>query len=94
MAKQRLVTSELVARVRAIVDAMTPEQYRAMIDAQRESFIRAMAPCEHGDPDWETCPQCLAKYAPSPALQAAIDKTCARIEAVFKDPKLKDDHHG
>lgn len=20
------------------------------------------APCEHGDPDWETCPQCLAAW--------------------------------
>lgn len=37
---------------------LTPEQKQAMYDAQRESFIRAMAPCEHGDPDWETCPEC------------------------------------
>jgi hypothetical protein len=35
---------------------MTPEQ----IEAQRQSFIRAFAPCEHGDRDWETCPGCLA----------------------------------
>lgn len=38
--------------------AMTPEQKQAMFDAQRESFIRGMGPCEHGDYDWETCPQC------------------------------------
>ena len=42
--------------------AMTPDEKRAMYEAQRQSFIRAMAPCEHGDPDWETCPQCLSKY--------------------------------
>jgi len=39
--------------------AMTPDQKRAMFDAQRESFIRGMEPCEHGDRDWETCPDCL-----------------------------------
>ena len=38
--------------------AMTPEQKAEMYEAQRQSFIRAMAPCEHGDPDWETCAQC------------------------------------
>lgn len=53
----------LIERARAYVDAMSPAEYKDMIDAQRESFIRAMGPCEHGDPDWETCPECLAKYA-------------------------------
>jgi hypothetical protein len=32
----------------------------AEVEAQRQSWIRAFAPCEHGDPDWETCPGCLA----------------------------------
>jgi len=91
MAEQRFCTSELIARARAIVDAMSPEEYRAMIDAQRESFIRAMAPCEHGYPDWETCPQCLAKYAPTPALQAAIDKTRGRIAAAYSQSSKRDD---
>lgn len=45
-------------------DRATPDERRAMIDAQRESWIRAMAPCEHGDPDWETCPECLARIFP------------------------------
>jgi hypothetical protein len=40
--------------------AMSPEDKQAMFEAQRQSFIRALAPCEHGDPDWETCPECLA----------------------------------
>lgn len=29
--------------------------------AQRESWVRGMAPCEHGDPDWETCSKCLER---------------------------------
>lgn len=45
---------------------MTPEQKRAEYEAQRESWVRAMGPCEHGDYDWETCPDCLTKYAPPP----------------------------
>lgn len=45
---------------------MTPEE----IQAQRESFARGMAPCEHGDPDWETCPQCLARIFPSTGEKA------------------------
>lgn len=40
--------------------AMSPDEKQAMFEAQRQSFIRAMAPCEHGDPDWETCPRCLS----------------------------------
>jgi hypothetical protein len=30
----------------------------AELEAQRESWVRGMGPCEHGDPDWETCPEC------------------------------------
>jgi hypothetical protein len=45
-------------RANAAYAAMTPEQKTAMWRAQAKSWIRAMAPCEHGDPDWETCPQC------------------------------------
>lgn len=41
--------------------AMTPAERQAMFEAQRQSFIRAMGPCEHGDPDWETCPECRAQ---------------------------------
>lgn len=42
----------------AVYNAMTPEQQEAMWKAQRESWVRGMAPCEHGDPDWETCESC------------------------------------
>lgn len=33
-------------------------EVEVMKQAQRESWVRAMAPCEHGEPDWETCLQC------------------------------------
>jgi hypothetical protein len=52
----------IMARIKAERDAMPPEQ-RAKLEAeelaaQRESWIRGMAPCEHGVLDWETCAQC------------------------------------
>ena len=40
--------------------AMTPAEQAAMWQAQRESWLRAEQPCEHGDPDWDECPKCLA----------------------------------
>lgn len=53
---------DLIAESRARVDAMTPAERDYLWQAQRESFARAMAPCEHGEPDWETCPGCLTFY--------------------------------
>lgn len=54
----------LLAAHKARLDAMSPAEREAHlaaeIKAQRESWVRGMAPCEHGDPDWETCPQCRA----------------------------------
>lgn len=47
----------------SIVANMTPEECMDMKRAQMGSFIRATASCEHGDPDWETCPKCLAEFA-------------------------------
>lgn len=55
----------LIERARAMVDAMTPEERAAMIRAQRDSFIRAMAPCEHGNPDFEQCGECWAEHHPT-----------------------------
>lgn len=57
---------EAIERARAYVDAMTPAEYRAMLDAQRESWVRAMAPCEHGNPDFEQCGQCRGDAALPP----------------------------
>jgi len=42
----------------ATVKAMSAQDYAAMIEAQRQSWARAMAPCEHGVSDWEDCPAC------------------------------------
>lgn len=36
------------------IHQMTP----AEIEAQAQSFARAMAPCEHGVADFEECPEC------------------------------------
>ena len=52
----------LLAEIEAKRAAMSPAE-RAALEAeeraaQRESWVRAMAPCEHGEPDWETCSQC------------------------------------
>ena len=42
----------------AQIHQMTPEE----IEAQRQSWVRGMTtPCEHGELDFEQCPQCRAK---------------------------------
>jgi hypothetical protein len=48
----------LLARAMAAYNAMTLEQKREHDEAQRQSWARGMAPCEHGERDWETCPHC------------------------------------
>ena len=59
------MTPDIAAMLAAIETerAAMPPEARAELEAreraaQRESWVRAMAPCEHGDPDWETCPKC------------------------------------
>jgi hypothetical protein len=50
---------ELLEKSKNVVAAMSPEEYAAMMEAQRASFVRAMTtPCEHGVLDFETCPKC------------------------------------
>lgn len=57
-----LVTSpELLAALeesRIRYDAMTPEEKAEVDRKQRESWIRAFGPCDHGVLDFEECPQC------------------------------------
>lgn len=53
----------LIERANARVEAMSPEEREAMWKAQRESWVRGMAPCEHGIADWETCPDCRALFS-------------------------------
>ena len=53
---------EAMARPQARRAAMPPaereELERREYQAQRESWIRAMGPCEHGVLDWEQCTEC------------------------------------
>lgn len=53
-----------LAEIEAQRAAMPPEERARLeaeeLQAQRESWIRAMAPCEHGVADFEECQQCRA----------------------------------
>lgn len=53
---------EMLARIEAERRLMTPEARAKLeadeLQAQRESWIRAMAPCEHGVADFEECAEC------------------------------------
>lgn len=50
---------KLLADAKEAVSKMTPEQYAAMMEAQKASFVRGMmARCEHGALDFEQCPKC------------------------------------
>lgn len=50
---------KLLEQAKDRVSKMSPEEYEAMMEKQRRSFVRAMTtPCEHGVLDWETCPKC------------------------------------
>ena len=55
MADFKKLVNEAIGRY----NAMTPEQQEAHNRAQRESWVRAMTtPCEHGELDFEQCPEC------------------------------------
>lgn len=48
-----------IERERAAMPAAErAELERREIEAQRESWLRAMAPCEHGMADFEQCEEC------------------------------------
>lgn len=50
---------QMLAEAKRQVANMTPKQREEMLARQRESFVRAMTtPCEHGELDFEQCPQC------------------------------------
>lgn len=49
----------LLAEAKERVAKMSPEERRAMIEAQAQSFARGMtAKCKHGKLDFEQCPKC------------------------------------
>lgn len=55
---------EMIDRIEAKRAAMSAadraELERLELQAQRESWMRGMAPCEHGVADFEDCAQCRA----------------------------------
>lgn len=51
---------EKVRRAVEAFERLSPEAQARHRQAQRESWARAMAPCEHGIADWEECEQCRA----------------------------------
>jgi hypothetical protein len=57
---------EMLAKIEAERAAMPAEERAALekaeYEAQRESWIRGMAPCEHGVLDWETCADCRGHH--------------------------------
>lgn len=58
-APERPELEELLKKSRETVDKMSPEEYAAMVEAQKGSFVRGMlARCEHGVLDFEQCPKC------------------------------------
>jgi hypothetical protein len=64
------IASALVVANRRVVE-MSDDEIADMFDAQRDSFVRAMStPCEHGELDFEQCPDCI---------DAAIERNAARI---------------
>lgn len=50
------VSLELLAALESIKDR--PPMTEDEIEEQRQSFVRAEAPCKHGNPDWDICPKC------------------------------------
>lgn len=52
----------LLARAKAKVAAMSEPERNEMLKAQKQSWLRAMQPCEHGIGDWEECGQCREGY--------------------------------
>jgi len=76
-----------VAKAVAAYNALSPEEKAAHDEAQRQSWVRGMGPCEHGVYDFETCPQCRK---PKPATDAElIDQIKARNPG-WNPPALPD----
>lgn len=50
--------NDLLRRSRDKVAAMSPEERKAMIEAQAHSYARSLQPCEHGTVDFEQCNDC------------------------------------
>lgn len=49
---------ELAERAMERFNALPPDEQEAHRQAQRESWVRGMEPCEHGVLDFEQCSDC------------------------------------
>ena len=91
MAGPKITTTDISDLLRRAAEAyrnLSPEEKVKHDEAQRQSWLRGMAPCEHGVSDWETCPQCRAQAtwkqveaaeAEAQTLRAELD---ARLEQI------------
>jgi hypothetical protein len=58
------VIEKLLKKAKDRVSKMSPEEYAAMMEAQKALFVRGMmVKCEHGVLDFEQCPECRSKYS-------------------------------
>lgn len=64
----RKALSQLFEEAKARVAAMSPAELEAMHQAQRESWGRSCAPCEHGVTDWEYCQDCRSDTLNTPPV--------------------------
>lgn len=53
--------NETLRKAKERMAQMSKEELDEMFKKQRESFARAMMPCEHGVYDFEDCPECRGK---------------------------------
>lgn len=58
MAGGQKTTSQLLDESAERVRLMTPKQLAQMHEAQRQSYVRSVLPCEHGVADFEDCLAC------------------------------------
>lgn len=70
----------LLAEAKANVERMTPDQRAAMHEAQRQSYARSLAPCEHGKVDFEQCAECRREYATGGFIQPNRGSAPMKIE--------------
>lgn len=85
---------ELIKRSIEQVEAMSPEDRKAMEQAQRESWARGMQPCEHGKVDYEQCPACRsAAKAPPPETAPEPVAWAVRYEGRWIRLSLSETRH-
>ena len=83
----------LIEQSKAVWADMTPEQQAEHRQAQRASFARGMAPCEHGKADWEQCGDCWAEHRARKKSMNVEDRA-SQLEFITRVLKaVPDDEH-